>query len=192
MLVCRTQTAHKAIRKAIRRTLSNKVNKRKKYRLQELKGSKVSLTTKEYFFRQIKNDDWELYSLALNKDKVNQKFREKEGKAKLYNFLSRYLLDKLPLKSALANVRLIVDRSKNREEIREFNRYVQNHIQGLLPLNTGFGVEHLDSQEDRGLQVVDLFCWGIFRKYEFGDSAWLGFFNHKIKYFSEYPKEGET
>ncbi|MCH9022683.1 MAG: DUF3800 domain-containing protein [Planctomycetes bacterium] len=133
-----------------------------------------------------------MYSLALNKDQVNQKFREKEGKAKLYNFLSRYLLDKLPLKSTLANVRLIVDRSKNREEIREFNRYVQNHIQGLLPLNTGFGVEHLDSQEDRGLQAVDLFCWGIFRKYEFGDSAWLGVFNHKIKYFSEYPKEGET
>ncbi|MCH9022682.1 MAG: DUF3800 domain-containing protein [Planctomycetes bacterium] len=51
MLVCRTQTAHKAIRKAIRRTLSNKVNKRKKYRLQELKGSKVSFNDKGIFFQ---------------------------------------------------------------------------------------------------------------------------------------------
>jgi len=103
--------------------------------------------------------------------------------------LARFLIEKLPLRRTFTNVRLVVDRSKNREEIRDFNQYVRNQIEGLLPLNTGLTVEHLNSQESPGLQAVDLFCWGIFRKYEFGDCDWYGIYNSKIRYETEYLPE---
>ena len=86
----------------------------------------------------------------------------------------------------MTNVRLIVDRSKNKDQIRDFNQSVQNQIQGLLPLNTGFGVEHLNSEEDYGLQAADLFCWGVFRKYERQSDDWYKVFQSRIKYEQEY------
>jgi len=89
------------------------------------------------------------------------------------------------------NVRLIVDRSKNRSEIKDFNQYVQNHIEGLMPLNTAFHIEHLNSQEDYGLQAVDLFCWGIYRKFEFNDDDWFKVYEKKLRYLKEYlPRTG--
>jgi hypothetical protein len=113
-------------------------------------------------------------------------YERNSGRKKLYNFLARLLIEKLPIREAVANVRLIVDRSKNRDDIRDFNEYVENHLQALLPLNTGLTIEHLASHERAGLQAVDLFCWGIARKYERGDLAWYGLFRHAVRCEDEY------
>ena len=173
---------------AVRRTLKNKINTKAKNKrvVTELKGTKTCFEHKQYFFRHIKSDDWSIYSVVLNKDRIKPHLRTKTGKAKLYNFLSRFILEKLPLRQTFTNVHLVVDRSKNRNEIKDFNRYLQNQIEALLPLNTGFKVEHLNSQEDPGLQCIDLFCWGIFRKYEYNDKNWFDVYCHKIKFITEY------
>ncbi len=191
LLVCDTQTAPRHFKKAVRRTLKNKIN-RKRRRAKctlELKGSNTSIEIKKYFFKQLKDNDWQLYTVILNKARVHNHLRTAAGKSKLYNFLARFLIDKLPLRRTFTNVRLVVDRSKNREEIRDFNQYVKNQIEGLLPLNTDFTVEHLNSHESACLQVVDLFCWGIFRKYEQSDTEWYNAFGHKIRYETEYLRE---
>ena len=107
----------------------------------------------------------------------------------MYIYLARQLIDKLPLRATFTNVRLVVDRSKNSKEVQDFNRYVRNQIEALLPLNTGFAIEHLTSKESAGLQAVDLFCWGIFRKYEFGDSDWYRVYISRIRYETEYLPE---
>ena len=108
------------------------------------------------------------------------------GRKKLYNFLARLLIEKLPMRHATANVRLVLDRSKNRDEIDNFNEYVENHLQAMLPLNTGLTIEHLASHERAGLQAVDLFCWGVARKYERGDLTWYSQFKHMVRYEDEY------
>jgi hypothetical protein len=187
-LVCFSQTADRAFKKAIRRTLRKKVNrtKNKSRWVEELKGTGTSLEVKGYFLRQVHCQDWAVYALALNKARVNEPLRTRVGKKKLYNFLARLLIEKLPIREATANVRLIVDRSKNRDEISDFNQYVENHLQAILPLNTGLTIEHLTSHERAGLQAVDLFCWGIARKYERGDVAWYNQFKHMLRYEDEY------
>jgi len=43
-----------------------------------------------------------------------------------------------------------VDRSKNKKEIKDFNQYLFNQMEALLPLNTTFYVSHLRSQESTG------------------------------------------
>jgi hypothetical protein len=187
LLVCYTQQAQKEIKKAIQRTLKNKINKNKSPRKQkELKGTNTSFFVKQYFLRQIRSEEWGLYSVILNKESVLPEYYPAKGQNRLYNFLTRFLIEKLPLQRVHANVRLFVDRSKNTEGILEFNRYLQTHIEGRLPLNAGFKVEHLDSREDAGLQAVDLFCWGIGRKYEYQDELWYNLFQEKICYEVEY------
>jgi hypothetical protein len=190
-LVCFSQAAERDFKKAIRRTLKKKVNrsKNKSRWVGELKGTGTSLEVKEYFFRQVRCQDWAAYALVLNKARVKEALRTKLGKKKLYNFLARFLIEKLPIRQAAVNVRLVIDRSKNRDEISDFNQYVENHLQAILPLNTGLTIEHLTSHERAGLQAVDLFCWGIARKYERGDLAWYNLFKHMLKYEDEYLRE---
>lgn len=190
LLVCDDISTQRSIKKAVKRTLKNKLRGSKKDKIRkELKGTNTHLSVKDYFFRQIKIPDWGLYTVVLNKAHVYEEFHSGGGQSKLYNFLSRFIIEKLPLRDAQANVKLIVDKSKNRSEILDFNRYISSYIQGLLPLNTGFDVEHLGSHEDAGLQAVDMFCWGIGRKYRLGDTQWYDIFQDKIRFEDEYLRE---
>ena len=190
LLVCNSEAARKDFRKAVKRTLKNKLNrkKNKSRRVMELKGTNTTLEIKKYFLRNVKNDDWNIYSLILNKARVEQHLQTKTGKKKLYNFLSRFLVEKLNLSAAKRNVELIVDRCKNKEEVKDFNQYLGNQLEALLPLNTDLNILHLTSQESTGLQAVDLFCWGIFRKYECNDTEWYNIYRDqkKIKFETEY------
>jgi hypothetical protein len=191
LLVCKSELSLKDFRKAIKRTIKNKLNKKKpKKQIQaELKGTKTDFKVKEYFFKQLKRADWDIYTIILNKERVFPNLQTKAGKKKLYNFLAHFIIEKLPLRTTFTNVRLIVDKSKNREEIRDFNLYMENQLQGLLPLNTGFNVDHLASENSAGLQAADLFCWGIFKKYEFGECKWYNVYSSKIRYETEYLPE---
>lgn len=188
LLVCNSNEARKEFRKAVRRTLKNKLNwKRKNTRyITELKGTDITLGIKKYFFRNVRNNDWGIYTLALNKGRVDAPLQTKTGKKKLYNFLARFLLEKLPLSGVTRNVELVVDRCKNKEEIRDFNRYLINQLEALLPLNTSLNISHLTSAESAELQGVDLFCWGIFRKYEYNDTIWYNVYRRKIRFETEY------
>jgi len=188
LLVCHSDIARRELRKAVRRTLKNKLNrsKSKSRCIRELKGTNTTLKIKKYFLRNIKSDDWAIYALALNKSRVEANLKTKIGKKKLYNFLSRFLLEKLPLSTVEQNVEMVVDRSKNKKETKDFNQYLFNQIEALLPLNTAFDISHLSSQESAELQATDLFCWGIFRKYEYSDEEWYDIFKDKISYETEY------
>ncbi len=168
LLVCDSDVARKEFDKAVRRTLKNKLNRRKKnsrFRT-ELKGIGTAVIVKKYIFRNIKTNRWAIYSLILNKNRVDTNLQTNFGKKKLYNFLARFFIEKLNLSKVQRNVELIVDRCKNKEEVRDFNQYLVNQLEVLLPLNIDLNISHFTSQESTGLQAVDLFSWGIFRKYE--------------------------
>ena len=188
LLVCNSDVARKELDKAVRRTLKNKLNRKKKNSrfITELKGTATTVEVKKYFFRNIKTNRWAIYSLILNKIRVEKQLQTKIGKKKMYNFLARFLIEKLDLSKVRRNVELIVDRSKNKEEVRDFNQYLINQLEALLPLNTELNISHLTSQESTGLQAVDLFCWGIFRKYENSDVEWYKVYRGKVRFETEY------
>jgi hypothetical protein len=191
ILLCLTDNARREFRKTVQRTLKNKINKnKKKQKTQELKGTRTHINIKKYFLKNVKNDDWKIYSLILNKERVNQNLRTSHGKKKLYNFLSRVLIEELAplLKETREKVELVVDKSKNKEGIKDFNHYLANQLQALLPLNVPLNIYHLHSFQTSELQAVDLFSWGIFRKFEFHDLEWYNCFAHKIDCEMEYLK----
>ena len=188
LLVCNSKEAVDSFKSAVKRTLRNKLNQKKRNLryVEELHATHLALPIKQYFYRQIKNQDWSLYTVALNKRKVYVQLTTPSGRKKLYNYLSRYLIDQVDLSGANPSVRMVVDKCKNKEEIEDFNQYLANQLEGRLPLNIPLVLSHEDSKTNSGLQAVDLFCWGIFRKYERQDSEWYAHYKDKIVFETEY------
>lgn len=180
MLVKR-QEDRKRIAKAVKRTIKNKLKKPLSF---ELKGSKQSLEIKKYFYRHVQSVDFELYALTLNKRRVYDYLHQK--KDRVYNFISRKVLDVIPLANASVRVSLIVDRSKSNKETGEFNDYIVRQIKGKIDPQIPLDINHHLSHEDLPLQAVDLFSWGIFRKYERNDIQWYEIYREKIKYDDIY------
>lgn len=175
-------------RRAVERTLKNKLNHRrnKTRRVEELKGTGTTLDIKRYFFRQLPETGWRIYSVVLNKQRVEDHLRTRDGKKKLYNFLARFLLEKVKFPEDIPRVSLVVDRCKNQEEVKDFNGYLVNQLEALLPLNTRLDIDHQSSQDNAGLQVVDLFCWGVARKHAELDRAWYELFASKMAFETIY------
>ncbi len=188
LLVCDDGEVASIFRKAVRRTLKNKLNRKKgkKATVFEVKGAKTSLELKKYFYRGLSRKGWRIYTAVLNKQRVYDALQKPQAKKKLYNVLARFILEKIDLRTAGSAVTLILDRCKNKEEIRDFNSYVTNQLEALLPLNIPLNIYHEHSHENAGLQAADLFCWGVFRKYEAGDNDWYDVYRRAIAFETEY------
>jgi len=172
--------ARKKIAKAVQRTLSKKLNmKSKKKRVQELKGTHTTLEVKRYFFRQLRGVKFGIYTLVINKKKVADHL--KDEKSRLYNYVTRLLLEKLPIEKAKMFVQLSVDRSKSKKEMWEFNRYMYENFEGRIDPKVPFMIHHDDSCTVHELQAVDLFSWGIYQKYEHKNYDWYDVFKDKIQ-----------
>ena len=165
----------------VERTIKDKINRSKKGKdlTLELKGSNTDIKTKEFFYRHIKDEQFEIYALILNKARVIKELRE--AKEKLYNFVSRKLLEKCYFHKAENKVILTVDKRKNKEDAKDFNQYLLSQLRDLIPTRTPFEQYAEASYAHKGLQAVDVFCWGIYRKYERGDVEWYNYFKTKIK-----------
>jgi len=170
---------------AVMKTIKRKLNPKKKAKSQavELKATKTIFSIKEYFYKLIKDMDFSLYSLSLNKRRVYEDLAK--NKERVYNYIARLVLDKIPL-SDVDRILLIVDKSKGAPEINEFNKYIRRQLEARLNPKVPLDIYHYLSHENGGLQAVDLFSWGIFQKYERNKTDWFNLFKDKIKYDAKY------
>jgi hypothetical protein len=182
LLVVKDEQRAKLIRKAVERTLRNKVLRRKKKleKHAELKGSHTSLAVKKYFLRQLKDSEFSIYTIALEKRRVFRDLRRIPER--LYNYVARKVIDQLPFQEELYRVTLVIDKSKGKKEVRGFNKYLRAQLSGVVSPNVLLQIDHSDSHAERGLQAADVFCWGIFRKYEFNDDVWYKMFVRRISF----------
>lgn len=182
LLVCGSSAETRSFKVAVRKTLRNKLNKGKKGSrvVQELKGTGTTLEIKKYFYRHSPKRTWSIYTVCLNKERVYDYLTTSQGKKKLYNFIARFLIDKVDLSDAGNAVTLVVDKSKNKNEIADFNKYIGNQLDARLPLEVPLNIYHEHSHSNAGLQTVDLFCWGVFRKYERNDLEWYNVYRNRI------------
>ena len=191
LLVCDDKTATDSFKTAVKRTLKNKLNhKKSKRKVDELHARDIKPSIKKYFYRQVGARNWKIYTVALNKPRVYEHLTNSIGKKKLYNFLARFLLDKLDLSEVNPAVTLVVDKCKNKAEIEDFNAYIANQLEAKLPLNIPLYIHHEDSKASFGLQAVDLFCYGVYRKYEHGDEEWYRCYCEQIEFETHYLGNG--
>lgn len=184
LLVCDNLATVKAIKNAVKRTLKNKINTKsnKNRYCHEMKGGNERLPIKKYFYAQMPQDDWSLYSIILNKRRVYDELQKPAGKHKLYNFLAKTLIDHVPISNTIKTVSIIMDKCKKIDDIEDCNQYLCNQISSRLPsIDIILNIRHEKSHENPALQAVDLFCWGIARKYHVADTEWYDCFRDKIR-----------
>ena len=83
-------------------------------------------------------------------------------------------------KDAAVRVIMTVDKSKSRQRVVEFNNYIISQIKSFIDPLVPLDIIHRDSHESPGLQAVDMFAWGIFRKYEKADLEWFNVFKARV------------
>lgn len=180
---------NRKLAKSVRVTLRRKLNpkKHRKRIVQELKGKDTTLEVKEYFYKQVSSVIFNIYAMTLNKKRVYERLTRE--KPRVYNFIARQVIDKIPFeKNKNERVELIIDKSKSKPEIEEFNSYIRSQIQGRLDPKITLDIYHWDSKQSTPLQAADMFCWGIFQKYERRNTDWFGTFKGKVKFEDLYLK----
>lgn len=144
----------------------------------ELKGTQAALNLKEEVHKSLSNIDHHVYSTTFDKRTYPEYVAD--HKERLYNFMARVVIGGIPLDKETSRIALVVDKSKNKAGIREFNQYIENSLEGVIGLGVPLDITHSDSCENYGLQIVDLYSWGIFRKYESNDLDWLETYKHIV------------
>lgn len=173
----------KAVKTTIRRKLNKSKNKKRIVR--ELKGTGTTIEVKRYFFERVKNVKFGVYSITLNKKRVFEQLAK--DKSRVYNYISRKVLDQIPFeKNNGDRVELILDKSMAKPEIAEFNSYIRRQLEGRLSPKVPLDIYHWLSHENCGLQAADLFCWGIFQKYERQNNEWLDVFSDKVVFDEQF------
>ena len=181
LLVCESDLIHKAIKKAVSQTVRRKIaNSKKRKAGSELKGSKTSVAVKKYFLTLMPDSGWHLYAITANKGKIPSHLQTKTGKNKLYNFLTKELLKSFIAPTELSRVNIVVDESKGKADRKDFNAYIKTHLENTFPLNTQTYISHENSQNNPGLQAIDLFSYGIWKKESTGDDEWFQSFEKRI------------
>ncbi|MBI4831574.1 MAG: DUF3800 domain-containing protein [Candidatus Lindowbacteria bacterium] len=179
VLATNDRNAFKRIGKAVNKTL-RKINKRKKTKIQELKGNNTTLESKLHFYRQVENGYFAIYTVTLDKRTVPAAMSD--DKSRVYNWIARQALVHIPFHTAESRVQLVMDKCKNKRDISDFNDYIAMQVSSRLDPRVPLQIAHLYSHEDRLLQAVDMFAWGIFRRYEREDLRWYAIFKDKIAY----------
>jgi len=95
-------------------------------------------------------------------------------------------LEEIELDHVKDRIAFTLDKSKGLRGIREFNFYIQKHLESETNPRVPINIYHKDSKEIKCLQATDLFAWGIRRKYENRDIEWYDVFKDKIKYDEIY------
>jgi hypothetical protein len=175
-----------AFKQSIRRTLKHKVNtpSRRRRIETELKGSSTTLAIKQYAWRHLADAQFGIYAVTLNKRRLYERLtREKE---RVYNYIARRVVDHIPFERAQDKVQLIVDRSKGKLGIADFNEYLRRQLQGRINPAVTLDITHEDSRRWHGLQWADLFAWGIFQKYERHRTPWFDTFKEKVRFDEQF------
>lgn len=183
ILVCHDRKTVAAIKTAVRRTLLTKYHHKKtKHPIIELKGSTTTFNVKQYFYGLLSkytNEEFEIYSIIANKAQLLQKFGKPDPN-RLYNTLSREIIERIDFSQTKEHIQLFVDQCKGRYQRAIFNNFLKNNIEPKLPLNVSLNIQHKFSHDIAGLQTVDLFCHGIAKKHVQADTSWYALFADKI------------
>jgi hypothetical protein len=174
------------LKNVIKHTFKHKLNVRSKQlkAICELKGTKTTFATKKYFYEQLtkvlRACNWGLHTIVLNKKQLLAHFTVIPPAHHLYNILSHRVLKQLDFSSVNGKIHLVADLYKASKERKIFNHFLQTNLKAQLPLSADLDIKHEMSNNNAGLQVVDLFCWGIFRKYTSNNCDWYNLFKSQI------------
>jgi len=182
VIVIKNISSNKGIKKEIETVIKRKLNTRKKNKriVDEIKWSKTVLSIKKYLFNRVRKHHFDIYSITFNKRWVNLELQA--NKARLYNYFVKQLIDKIDFTDVKSRITIVLDKSKNKEQIKDCNDYLLRNIENRISLDISIDLLHEDSTVIKQLQLADVFCYGFFEKYNKKNTSWLEVFKEKVKY----------
>lgn len=185
-MICHTREATQATQRAVKLTRKNKLGTN----ISELKGSNTSLTVKKYFYNHlIRDNNWEIISIAADKKAWLHHYTKKSmvvDKNLFYDQVAARLLSQIKITSDNSHIQLIIDKSKTRRALQNFDNGITSIIRSLIPEKRKLSIYHRRSDTDPGLQAADLFSWGVYRKYQKNELEWYEIFKNKIALEMEF------
>ncbi len=174
ILVIKNDQDNRTLINAAKRTIRKKLNPKNQNKIHELKGTTTAIEAKKYFYEQISCLELEIYSITLNKKLIPKNLTK--NKEKIYNFITEKIIKKISFeKSEIAE--FIIDKSKGKKEIAEFDFIVKEQLKQKIKL---LHIQHQHSCNNYGIQACDLFSYGIFTEYESNKKEWRKVFEEKI------------
>ncbi|MDD2907548.1 MAG: DUF3800 domain-containing protein [Candidatus Gracilibacteria bacterium] len=174
--------SNKALKKEIEVVLKRKLNTKLKSKriIKEIKGSKTTLEIKKYLYNRVKNLNFDIYSISFNKRNVYDSLQN--NKPRLYNYFVKQLIDNVDFSEVQTKLTIVLDKSKNKEQIKDCNDYLIRNIEGILPLEVNIDIIHENSEVYKQLQIADVFCYGFYEKHNKNKTDWFDIFSEKVKY----------
>lgn len=181
LLICYDNDANTNTLRSVKNTLKNKVSKN----THELKGNALAFPIKKYFLSQMRKcSNWYLSAaIADKKTWVRNHYANNHHELKkkvLYDEIAKRVFSQLTDIDKANYIDIVIDRSKNKDEIGEFDTAVITAIRDRINKEAKLNIRHRNSQEELGLQAMDVFCHGLGRKYEKNDITWYSEFSDKI------------
>lgn len=178
---------NKSIKKEIETVIKRKLNlKKSKRRVDEIKWSRTNLSIKKYLYKRVADYDFDIYSISFNKKNVKDSLIK--NKARLYNYFVKLLIDQVDLNNINNKLTIVLDKSKNKEQIKDCNDYLIRNIESKISLEIDIDILHEDSTIMKQLQLADVFCYWFFEKYNKNNTDWLDTFKSKVKFDDLYFK----
>lgn len=121
-----------------------------------------------------------IITVYLNKDKVYTRLQDE--KHVLYNYVTNILLDRICTKKLIPIDEKIKIIASRRETNKFLNSNFSSYLKNQSKNNHGLDIEIdiLSPHSEKGLQVVDMISWAIFRKYEHGDDTYYNVIKQNI------------
>ena len=121
-----------------------------------------------------------IITIYLNKAKVYTKLQDE--KHVLYNYVTNILLDRICTKKLIPINEKIKIIASRRETNKFLNSNFSSYLKNQSKNNHGLDIEIdiLSPHTEKGLQVVDMISWSIFRKYEHGDDSYYNIIRPNI------------
>lgn len=170
---------NRPIEKIIRKVHAN-LRKSHKMSASVLHAAKEESITIKRVCNGIVNKNCSIMTIYLEKAKVYTNLRDE--KHVLYNYIVNILLDRLMTKKLVSKKDTILLVASKRETNKFLNQNFHEYISRQLINNHGIKikVEIKTPAEEKCLQAVDIICWSIFRKYEYGDDSYYKILKGKI------------
>lgn len=119
-------------------------------------------------------------TIYLNKKKVYTKL--KDEKHVLYNYVTNILLDRVCTKKLIPinkKISIVASQRETNKFLNEnFSTYIRNQANGNHKLDVEVIIK--TPAKEKGLQIVDMISWSIFRKHEHGDETYYNLFKSEI------------
>jgi hypothetical protein len=122
----------------------------------------------------------DIITIYLNKKKVYTRLQDE--KHVLYNYITNILLDRVCTKKLIPIDKKITIVASRRETNKFLNDNFSSYLKSQVKSNHRLDIEiDISSPSaEKGLQVVDMISWAIFRKYEHMDDSYYSLIKQEI------------